>query len=409
MKKTILVSLIAVAMLFAFTACEPQSLDYPIAGDNDIANIVVTEAPKFYAGTDVTAAETQYGTITVQRVGGGTTTGVTAEFTLVATTGKIAVGANPVKVKFGNTTDTTEWMTTVQSIELASLEAKTSYITETAIDSASDVEITGLTGVWADGYTQAVSIDNTNVTKTLNRETSSVVISAKAGSYASAAVSTSIAVKLAPEETPVITAVEVTYGDEDTEVIVGQKFNASLVKVVATYGSGDDAEKVTLNGNQYTLSVKEHTFVDADVYNAETPSGGYEFTAYVINPPAGSSAVSGECTIPVVADYLKEFKVSVGKDSNNEDKPYTLESGDVISENLDKFDFAGSKMAVATTGAEDFDITVASDITVNPAYDQIPEGFTGTFTTYFTLNASANSGHAIENVKCQIEVVAPQA
>ena len=49
----------------------------------------------------------------------------------------------------------------------------------------------------------------------------------------------------------------------------------------------------------------------------------------------------------------------------------------------------------------------SSSIEVNPAYNVVPEGYTGTFVTYFTLKADANSGHAIENVRCTIEVVAP--
>lgn len=404
MKKTILVGIVAIAMLFAFTACEPQALDYPIAGDNDIANVIVTEAPKFYAGSTET---TGYGTITVERVGGKTTTGVTAMFSVLSDSNKVLPGKNPVAVAFGGISGTTPngttWATTVDAIELESIVFESDYVEGTEISDAKDVGIKSVVGTYTDGTTISLlnnSSYSDGVSKSLDKENSTIVITAAAGVYSTEAVKATLSVKVAETEAPGISAVTVTYGDEDTEVIVGQSFEKSLVKVVATYGTDEDAENVTLTEGQYTLSIAKYTFAATDVEN------GVTLTAYVVDAPENSTSTSGNVTIPVVADYIDSFKADVAEDASTT-KPYTFTAGTKISENLDKFVFTADSMAVATAVPEGLKTIDGDNITVNPAYDTIPTGFTGTFTTYFTLNADANSGHAVKDVRCTLTVVAP--
>ena len=405
MKKTILVGIVAIAMLFAFTACEPQALDYPIAGDNDIANVIVTEAPKFYAGSTNT---TGYGTITVERVGGKTTTGVTAMFSVIGEDNKVQPGKNPVTVSFGAVSGTTPsgttWATTVDAIELESIAFESNYVEGTEVSNANQVGIKSVVGTYTDGTTIELLTNNTyaaGVSKSLDVKNSAIVITAKAGVYSTDAVTASLSVKVEETTEPGISAVTVTYGDADTEVIVGQSFDKSLVKVVATYGTGDDAEEVTLTSDQYTLSIDKYTFASTDVED------GVNLVAYVIDAPETSTETSGDVTISVIADYVDSFKAEVADDPQTEGEKYTFTSGTKISDNLSKFVFTADSMAVATTVPEGSKTIDPDNISVNPAYDTIPTGFTGTFTTYFTLNA--NSDHAVKNVRCTLTVVAPSA
>ena len=216
MKKTILVGLTVIAMLFAFTACEQQPLDYPIAGDNDIANIVVSEAPVFYAGSTDT---TGYGTITIERVGGNTTPGVTAKFTI--SSGKVAPGVNPVEVAFGEN-GATKWTTTVTSVELQSIAIESdTYVAGTEVTKADDVVLSSVKGTYADGHVVDLVIgSDTGVSKTLDKEASAIVVTAKEGVYSKAEVKGTLAVTVKAEEaaTPVVATVwTLQVADEDGE------------------------------------------------------------------------------------------------------------------------------------------------------------------------------------------------
>lgn len=205
MKKTIIVAFVAFAMLFAFTACEPQALDYPIAGDNDIANIVVSEAPAFYAGSTDT---TGYGTITVERVGGKTTSDVSAKFEIEAA--KVLPGVNPVKVTFGENGGKT-WTTTIESIELQSIAIESdTYVEGTEVSSADDVALSSIKGTYTDGHVVTLTIGSTSgVSKTLDKEASAIVVTAKEGVYSKAEVKGTLAVTVKAEEagTPTVTTV----------------------------------------------------------------------------------------------------------------------------------------------------------------------------------------------------------
>lgn len=222
MKKTILVGIVAIALLFAFTACEPQALDYPIAGDNDIANVIVTEAPKFYAGSIET---TGYGTITVERVGGKTTTGVTAMFSVLSDSNKVLPGKNPVAVAFGGVSGTapngTTWATTVDAIELESIVFESDYVEGTEISDAKEVGIKSVVGTYTDGTTISLlnnSSYSEGVSKSLDKENSAIVITAAAGVYSTEAVTASLKITLAPEEevTPTVATVwTLQVADED--------------------------------------------------------------------------------------------------------------------------------------------------------------------------------------------------
>lgn len=205
MKKTIIVAFVAFAMLFAFTACEPQALDYPIAGDNDIANIVVSEAPAFYAGSTDT---TGYGTITVERVGGKTTSDVSAKFEIDAA--KVLPGVNPVKVTFGENGGKT-WTTTIESIELQSIAIESdTYVEGTEVSSADDVVLSSVKGTYTDGHVVPLTIGSTSgVSKTLDKEASAIVVTAKEGVYSKAEVKGTLAVTVKAEEaaTPTVATV----------------------------------------------------------------------------------------------------------------------------------------------------------------------------------------------------------
>ena len=408
-KKSIFVVALAALMLIAFTACEQQVPNIPLEGDNDIANVIVNEAPTFYAGTSV---NTGYGTITVERVGGKTTSNITALFTVsLAEDALIAPGTNPVEITFG-TNNNTKWTTTIESVTLESIAVVSeTYKEGTEVSAPSDVKLSSVIGTYTDGKTIDLLPNGTyakGVAKSLDVENSAIVVTAAAGIYSADEVKGTLDVTVKEAEAPFITKVEVTYGDEDTEVIVGQEFRSDLVKVVATYGSGVDAEEVTLTEGQYTLNIAKHTFTAAD--KTANTNKGLKLTAVVVNPPANSTETSGDCYILPVDDYIDSFSVTVAKDQSaqGDTKPdYTVAPGSSISQQLNKFVFTADSMAVANEVPEGKKNINSSSIEVNPAYNVVPEGFTGTFVTYFTLKASANSGHAIENVRCTIEVVAP--
>ena len=409
-KKSIFVVALAALMLIAFTACEQQVPNIPLEGDNDIANVIVNEAPTFYAGTTV---NTGYGTITVERVGGKTTSNITALFTIsLEEDALIAPGTNPVEIAFG-TNSASKWTTTIESVSLESIAiASETYKEGTEVSNASDVKLSSVVGTYTDGKTIDLlpnGVYATGVSKSLDVENSAIVVTAKAGVYSVDEVKGTLDVTVKEAEEPVITDVKVTYGDEDTEVIVGQTFKSELVKVVATYGSGEDAEEVTLTEGQYTLNIASHTFTAAD--QTANNNQGLKLTAVVVNPPKDSTKTSDDCYIKPVDDYIKSFTVTVAKDQSaqGETKPYyTVAPGSSISTQLSKFVFTADSMAVANEVPEGKkNINASSSIEVNPAYNVVPEGYTGTFVTYFTLKADANSGHAIENVRCTIEVVAP--
>lgn len=388
MRKTILIALIAVSMLFAFTACEQQMPNFPSEGDNAIAKIEVVSGPTFYAGKAYDAAtytNTGVGLVDVYRVGGDVTKNVYATITV---NGTAKPGQNVANVVLPG--DTTTYPTYVNAISLEKIEVTSNYAEGTEVSTASDVTLSTAVGYYTDGTELNLLADSgliAGVEKTFDKENGQILVTAKAGYYSVEAVSAAIAVTV--DDTPIpVTKVVVSYNDGKS-AIIGQTFNPSLVKVVATYGSGADTEEKTLTlDKDYTLDYKAHTFAAAD------KTAGLTVTAILVNPPVGTEEGNkkGTVTITVVDDYVADFSVAVNKNSANEDEPYTFDAGTKISTNMGTYlTFTATKMAVASEVPEGSKTIPATSITVDPAYDTIPYGATGTFTTYFTLNAGTEN------------------
>ena len=202
-KKSIFVVALAALMLIAFTACEQQVPNIPLEGDNAIANIIVTEAPKFYAGSSET---TGYGTITVERVGGKTTTDVTALFTVKTTdeNKKVAVGTNPVEVTFGNN-NTDKWMTTVDALSVESLDISYDEADlEKTFSTPYELTVT-VKGVYTDGATTGtLSFGAGSLSRAFNDDRTAIVYTLSKGDYSNEDVTESVSVKTTPVDEPTV-------------------------------------------------------------------------------------------------------------------------------------------------------------------------------------------------------------
>ena len=221
MKRFILVAIVAVSMLFAFTACEQQPLDYPIAGDNDIANVAVSNVSTFYAGDDQI---TGTATVTVTRVGGGTTSGILGIVKIDGS--KVSAGVNNATVSFGaKSGESYEYVYPIQveAASVESLEVKYDEKTTTGVSQATDVDVKSVVGVYADGTKTDSLALGTVVTRALNDARTAVVytLSADQG-YGTEDVTFSVDVTATPVTPATVESLAVTYGDDDTEVIVIQ-------------------------------------------------------------------------------------------------------------------------------------------------------------------------------------------
>ena len=378
MKKSISAILVADLMLFAFTACEQQVPNIPLEGDNDIANVVVVSAPSFYADDD---EMTGIGTINVERVGGKTTKGVSANFALDGS--KVNVGTNKVVISFGKVSEDgssvtyeNNWMTTINALSVT--ELKVDYVAPTtAVSSPSQVTVSSVKGVYSDGTLTDDLTYETDYTCTIDREKSALVITLNKGTYTNDDVSFSIPVTLSPV-TEKIDSIDVVYDSE--EVIVGQTFNPSLIEVTATIGT----EKRVLDSDEYTLDYIAYTFTEDDV------DAGITVKATLIADSTKTDTVN----IKPVADYITAYGISV-KPAEGETPAPTFKAGDDLSERVSDFVFTATRMKVASTVPADKEKISSDSITIDPAYSKIPVGATGTYTVWFTLDAEDNSNHAV--------------
>ena len=215
MKRFILVAIVAVSMLFAFTACEQQPLDYPIAGDNDIANVAVSNVSTFYAGDDQI---TGTATVTVTRVGGGTTSGILGIVKIDGS--KVSAGVNNATVSFGaKSGESYEYVYPIQveAASVESLEVKYDEKTTTGVSQATDVDVKSVVGVYADGTKTDSLALGTVVTRALNDARTAVVytLSADQG-YGTEDVTFSVDVTATPVTPATVESLAVTYGDDDS-------------------------------------------------------------------------------------------------------------------------------------------------------------------------------------------------
>ena len=216
MKKTILVGMIAVMMLFAFTACEPQSLNYPIAGDNDIASVSLSNVTAFYAGSTDTEGTAE---VTIHRVGGGTTTGVLGIVELDGTS--VQPGINKGTVSFGAVKGTSFEYTypiTVEAVSVESLDVEYDEADlENEISAATALAVT-VKGVYADGtMTDAIAFVKDGVlSRKFNDERTAIVYTLAKGTYSDVDVTASVNVKTpALDEPTVATVWTVQVADKD--------------------------------------------------------------------------------------------------------------------------------------------------------------------------------------------------
>lgn len=150
MRKTILIGLVAITMLFAFTACEQPQMEWPYTG-NDAKNVmgitlVNPSDVALHAGENF---KTVYTEINIAYKDGTSDSNVMAEISM---SGAAAVGQNKMSVKWGG--DFTE----TGNVIVDALEATSITL---AVENTTDLESAPTTGtltvIYSDGFEKEIT------------------------------------------------------------------------------------------------------------------------------------------------------------------------------------------------------------------------------------------------------------
>ena len=299
MKKGILVGLIAVMMLFAFTACEPQTVDWPYYGDDakDVVSITLVnpEDVSFYAGQSNSPVDTY---VNIERLDGTVSRNVIAT---VAAPESVVPGRNTATVTWvsGTSTGTNEGPVFVEAETLSSLELE--LVATENVANEESLAIKTLKGVYTDGeefdFSSGATID-------YDSESGTASVTIAAGKYSSVAVtSNAVAVTLVeePEEPTYITAAEATgielvwyvngerVDGPDVRVTVGDKVayqvrgtkegTAGCVLTTDNYdvsGTATALSNIGTTGTGYTTVAKDITDSDTEAYTIHVQFKGVE-------------------------------------------------------------------------------------------------------------------------------------
>ena len=152
MRKSILIGALCVLMLFAFTACEPQQMNWPYTGTDakDVVNIELTDpaSVKAYAGKSLDV-DTY---INIERLDDTVDTVIGT-----ITFDSLKPGVNTVNVTWGNPSDNNSGKMFITADELTSLEVEYD-VTKTVEDGVSTITdadtakagIVSVTGYYSD-------------------------------------------------------------------------------------------------------------------------------------------------------------------------------------------------------------------------------------------------------------------
>ena len=304
MKKSILIGALAVMMLFAFTACEPQIAGVIPGGDSPVAKVT------FVSANDPLREGTTPGMVNavvdVIYKDGTSTTGVTAKMNV---TSEIEPGTNVAPAVLSGEEGATSYLVSFEAATVTELAVDTEdvelSIKDTSIDVATDNSKTMLNGIvvtatYSDGFVEVVD----DWTSKWNAATRANVTGATI-SYLSGSAEVEFEIERTPEAAPVVDDIAVYYsvnGDEATTTAPTTLYLGDVVTIsVWTVDSADEqiadvtSSVTALNGTSFTNSVT----VGETAYAATI---GYE--AYSAN----ISVVKG-------TDSIVEDSVSVSYDA----------------------------------------------------------------------------------------------
>lgn len=321
--KSIFVVALAALMLVAFTACNQT----PTWGDNEVANVTVVSADKFYAGS---TEKTGNAVVTVERVGGKTTENVAAKIEITGTS--IVPGTNAAKVSYGED-GTKTWMTTVEALSVTELVVDYKEPTE-AVSAASEVTVTSVKGQYSDKTLTGNLVYGTDYECTLDKEASAVVITLTKGTYSNEDVVFSIPVEIKEDPAPEVNGIAVYYAvngeDATTTAPATTYLKDEIVVSVWTIDSSngkieDVTSKVTaINGTSFVANKT----VDDTAYSATIAYEGYVKT---ISIPAGQDSVTDVTAVTVDPEKAKGMTAGHQFTADDFVATYTTLSGKEIA------------------------------------------------------------------------------
>ena len=356
MKKSISAILIAALMLFAFTACEQQMPNIPLDGDNDIAKVTVVDTPVFYAGS---TQNTGTATINIERVGGKTTTDVSAilEVTL-GNTGRILPGTNQATVSFGSISTSGyeyEYPVTVDALSIESLQVTVDEDTLTDVSEVTDVTVESIYGVYSDGTRTASLQVGSQVSRAFSADGNSIIYTLPGGTYSNDDVTFSVAVERAVE--PVVPATQwVVIAEQDSE-------DFALPEIGDDISEAGYTSDITIDFGTSVSSVRNSIHVYALTADDVVVSEITDFTIYGL--PTSSAFNQMEDGSPVTS-YT--YTVEANSYADLEGITFTDNTGDITVE--DGIDLASIEVTwaadteyVATVGTMPEDSDFAVEVT----------------------------------------------
>ena len=369
MKKSILIGALAVMMLFAFTACEPQIAGVIPGGDSPVAKVTFVSANDPLR--EGTAPGMVNAVVDVIYKDGTSTNGVTAKMNV---TSKIEPGTNVAPAVLSGEEGATSYLVSFEAATVTELAVDTEdvelSIKDTSIDVATDNSKTMLNGIvvtatYSDGFVEVVD----DWTSKWNAATRANVTGATI-SYLSGSAEVEFEIERTPAEKATITSLVATYND-DEEVVVGQSFDPALVEVVATYS--DETTK-TLTSSEYYL----------DKYTADfTSTTEVVFTVTLYEAVQSGSIKTAELSITPVADYITSFTAA---QKMTDDEPSTTYIKGETAINVNQFDFTATSFAVQAVTEQNK--TIASGVEIFDTPAKVPAGYpSNTLRVYFRLTA----------------------
>ena len=366
--KSIFVVALAALMLVAFTACNQT----PTWGDNEVANVTVVSADKFYAGS---TEKTGNAVVTVERVGGKTTENVAAKIEI--TGNSIVPGTNAAKVSYGEEgTKASTWMTTVEALSVTELEIK--YTEPTGpIGSKEELAVDAVYGIYSDGTKTGNII--ASVSSDFNEDKTAIVFTLSSTyNYSSETVSASVDVEFKEDPAPEVVGIEVRYSVND----------ADPVSTLPTLYSGDEVEVLVYEkykGDTPTYAETTQPVSFVNMTTGTAPVSGSTFTVVTSTAAGVSPAVTTTAagTVRVTIDgKIYQAKFSIGSGAS-----YFTVSGLVV-----KYADGKSSIEPGHTFAET-DVTptviwtgTEGTPSITYVFDEtaVPSGYTGIFSTLCT-------------------------
>lgn len=387
MRKSILIGALCVLMLFAFTACEPQQMNWPYTGTDakDVVNIELTDpaSVKAYAGKSLDV-DTY---INIERLDDTVDTVIGT-----ITFDSLKPGVNTVNVTWGNPSDNNSGKMFITADELTSLEVEYD-VTKTVEDGVSTITdadtakagIVSVTGYYSDGT--PLTLESYNV----KLDGTTFTVSYSAASYTTKEISWSTEVTLAPEsDVPEAT----TEKGDVTDIKITFTGAVSSTATSAVYTVGDTVvytvTGVTADGKVYTMQEGDYV-VEGDIPSTAltglNDGKAYTATIYFVGDEGDANygknfaktisvTVQDSLTIPEsLTWYYKVKNVTEGEETKLEST--TLYIGDSVTFTPDNFTaYVSSTVkkdqvtltAVEINGQNHWDALPSSSITVKFSY-----------------------------------------